>query len=186
MNNKKTKKPKKPKAIWKDIGGVPGYQVSDDGRVRSKFRAIVNNGRRQIRQAQYIRAAEEDGYKYVNLSIKGKTKKYYVHQLVARAFLGEMPPDKSEIDHINRVRNDNRPQNLRYVNKKEQSENRVLNPLKGSKTHRAQFDEDEIREIRARGAKGEGAASIHKDYSDRVGLDAICKILNRRTWKHVK
>ena len=180
------KGPKKEKEVWKNIEVAPGYQVSNRGRIRSRWRTIFNGGRRQTRKPQFLKPANEDGYDYVNLSLKGKSKKFYVHQLVAIAFLGPMPPDKEEIDHINRVRDDNRPENLRYVTKKEQAANRVLNPVRGSANKRAALNEKDIREIRARHSKGEKAAQIHKDFKDRVGLDAISKILNRKTWKHVK
>ena len=52
--------------------------------------------------------------------------KWYVHCLVAEAFLGPRPSPEHTIDHINRVKTDNRELNLRWATKSEQTSNRVL------------------------------------------------------------
>jgi hypothetical protein len=44
---------------------------------------------------------------------------------VAEAFIGPRPEDQT-VDHINRVRNDNRVENLRYATASEQNLNRVF------------------------------------------------------------
>lgn len=44
-----------------------------------------------------------------------KKKRIRVHEMIARAFLGEKPEGYS-VDHINGVKSDNRLENLRYVN----------------------------------------------------------------------
>lgn len=52
-----------------------------------------------------------------------------VHRLVAQAFI-ENPDNKSEVDHINRVKEDNRVENLRWATRNEQLENRDLSDYK--------------------------------------------------------
>ncbi len=54
----------------------------------------------------------------VMLFNNGKRKDYYIHRLVAMAFLSN-PNNKNEIDHINSNRADNRLSNLRWVTRKE-------------------------------------------------------------------
>lgn len=52
-------------------------------------------------------------------------KKYAVHRLVAETFLSN-EENKPTVDHINRVRTDNRLSNLRFATPKEQLENSSL------------------------------------------------------------
>jgi len=59
-----------------------------------------------------------NGYKLVQIL----SKTFAVHSLVAKAFLGDKP-EGFQIDHINRDRQDNRKENLRYVTPRENSLN---------------------------------------------------------------
>lgn len=60
---------------------------------------------------------DKDGY----LIIKVKGKQFKAHRIVWLLHNGSFPKD--EIDHINRVRNDNRIENLREVNRIENIKN---------------------------------------------------------------
>lgn len=57
---------------------------------------------------------------YMKVRIDGKF--YLVHRLIAETFIGEIPPD-CEIDHLNRVRDDNRIENIRIVTRSENHRN---------------------------------------------------------------
>ena len=57
---------------------------------------------------------DTDGYYRVNLTINGLQKRAAVHRLFAIAFIPN-PNNLPQIDHINRVRTDNRIENLRWV-----------------------------------------------------------------------
>lgn len=59
-----------------------------------------------------------DGYRKVR--IKGKA--YSIHRLVAECYIPN-PEDKPQVDHINRNREDNRMDNLRWATPYEQSMN---------------------------------------------------------------
>ena len=60
----------------------------------------------------------KEGYMRVCLYKDGKVKKFYVHRLLAIAFIPN-PENKPCIDHINGIRDDNRLENLRWVTYKE-------------------------------------------------------------------
>ena len=60
------------------------------------------------------------GYK----QIRFQGKQHKVHRIVCRAFNGLAPEDKPEVDHINRIKGDNRPENLRWVDRKENQSNK--------------------------------------------------------------
>lgn len=67
---------------------------------------------------------DKDGY----LILKVKKKQFKAHRIAWLLNYGSFP--NSEIDHINRVRTDNRIENLRESNRQQQVENRVLEPNK--------------------------------------------------------
>ena len=57
------------------------------------------------------------GYKTVCLCIDGKPKTYYVHRLLASAFV-ENPNDYPEVNHIDEDRGNNRAENLEWCTSK--------------------------------------------------------------------
>lgn len=67
---------------------------------------------------------DKDGY----LIIKIKKKQYKAHRLVYAFFNGKFP--EQEIDHINRIRTDNRIDNLRAVTRIENVRNSYVPPNK--------------------------------------------------------
>lgn len=105
--------------IWKDIKGYEGlYQVSSLGRVKSLKREFYSGMNYQLKKSYPERILKKrytkTGYVYVGLSKKGDVRKFKVHRLVAMAFLPN-PHNKSCVDHTNGVRDDNRLENLRWV-----------------------------------------------------------------------
>ena len=57
-------------------------------------------------------------------TVKFHSKDYRVHQIVCRAFHGLAPEGRAEVDHINRIRSDNRSENLHWVSHKENQDNK--------------------------------------------------------------
>ena len=90
--------------FWRDIEGYEGlYQISNVGQVKSLKRNKILKP-----------SPTKDGYLRVKLSKEGNKKMFYIHRLVAAAFLPneeELP----EIDHINNDRADNRVANLQWI-----------------------------------------------------------------------
>ena len=70
---------------------------------------------------------DKDGY----LILKVKGKQFKAHRVAWLLNYGDFP--KSELDHINRIRTDNRIENLRESNRKEQCNNTTkrINPDTG-------------------------------------------------------
>jgi len=127
--------------FWKQIDTAPYFEVSNQGRVRhSKFKRI---------RAFYFR----NDYANVSLRTDGKTRRYFVHRLVADAFLPK--PDHVGplyIDHLNRLRNDNRVSNLQWISKSENVRKR-----------RAYVSLDTIRAISISVLDGKSQEQIYKD-----------------------
>ncbi len=104
------------KNMWKFIKGLKNcYQVSTNGEVRSVDRTIkTKRGLWKYKGKIISQNIGTNGYYYVNLSVEGKHKTYYIHRLVAETFL-DNTDNLSDVDHINENKLDNRLENLRYL-----------------------------------------------------------------------
>lgn len=81
---------------------APYFMVARDGRVFSAF-----NGR-ELKPSN-----NGNGYRYVSKANGNKTKHYYVHRLVAEAFIPNAD-HLPEVNHINGNKSDNRAENLEW------------------------------------------------------------------------
>lgn len=105
---------------WKSIDGYDNYEVSDCGRVRNVSRGrILSHG--------YL-----NEYPRITLSKDNNTKNYFIHRLVAFAFI-DNPNNYQHIDHINHNRKDNGVHNLRWVSdsKNQTHRNKAKNNTSG-------------------------------------------------------
>ena len=99
--------------IWKDIKGYEGlYQVSNLGRVKSLN--YNHTKKEKILKPQLMR----NGYLRINLHVINKNKIFNVHRLVADAFIPNTDK-KTQVNHINEIKTDNRASNLEWMNCKE-------------------------------------------------------------------
>lgn len=110
MNNEKK---------WRTIPGFSNYECSDQGDIRNI------NTKQMLNPTQ-----DEKGYLIITIgNDDNKKKTISTHILVATTWI-ENPDEKETVDHINRIRNDNRVVNLRWATHKEQAANRA--PIKNN------------------------------------------------------
>lgn len=89
--------------IWKDIEGYEGlYQVSNVGRVKSVRKNIILKSR-----------IERNGYESVKLSANNISKGYYIHRLVANAFIPN-PDNLPQVNHKDENKTNNCVDNLEW------------------------------------------------------------------------
>jgi hypothetical protein len=99
--------------IWKEIKGFEAlYEVSNLGNVKRL------KGYQAQKERHLSKINNKKDYLFVNLSKHGIKKAYYIHRLVASAFL-ENKKNKEEVNHINGIRGDNRLDNLEWTTRSE-------------------------------------------------------------------
>ena len=98
-----------------EINDYPNYLIYEDGRVWSK------------KTTSYLIPSISQGYYRLGLYKNNKKKHFLIHRLIALHYIPN-PNNYLEIDHINRIRTDNRIENLRWVTKQEQNANRIMPP----------------------------------------------------------
>lgn len=100
-----------------------------DGRIHTMFKVTNQYGKKGEWVERNVKPGKE-GY----IQIKLGNKSYQSHRLIMMAFVGDS--DK-EVDHINRIKTDNRFENLHYVNPNENNWNRdYVENAKGYYRHR--------------------------------------------------
>lgn len=134
-----------PNEIWRDIVDEDidykgKYQVSNLARVRSFHRDKVKIMKPDIVHTGYLR---------VLLYKNGKTKSYYVHVLVAKAFIPN-PEGKKQVNHVDGNKENNYADNLAWVTQSENIKHAYELGLKkkGCEHGRAKLTAEQVREIR--------------------------------------
>ena len=94
---------------------------------------LLTNEIRNDNSLKILKPRLSKGYYRVQLYLNGKSKFYYVHQLVWIAHNGLYDTSKYDIDHIDHNRTNNDISNLRLVNKS-------LNNINRSQMNGKQFD----------------------------------------------
>ena len=103
------------KEIWRDVIGYEGlYKVSNLGNVLS----IPRKGTHSNKEYLLKQSLTKKGYLYVILSKKCKSFDTGVHRLVAQAFIPNLE-NKSQVNHKNGIKTDNRVENLEWVTNEE-------------------------------------------------------------------
>lgn len=167
-----------PEERWADIPEYIGYQVSDQGRVRTVDRAILGrDGREGLHRGRVLKPQRlKNGYLEVYLC-DGKSRKHRtVHSLVAQMFLGSRP-ERMDVMHINGDRSDNRVENLAYGTR---SENLRGTYAYGGKKGNGKLSLADVDEIRRRLGIGESCRSIAELF--KVDNAAIYHIRNGATF----
>lgn len=93
------------------------YLVRDNGAVQRQPRT---GGRKRPLDGEWTfgKPSDFDGYMHIGDQV--------VHRIVAYAYLGEPPTEQHVVDHIDTIRRNNRPENLRWVTR---LENALSNPI---------------------------------------------------------
>lgn len=112
------------------IGGGILIGVGADGSIyTSDHKNVRSNGRVDNRSGKKIKPAiDRYGYLRCTFSNGRERKSYYVHRLVAMAFIPN-PDGKPTVNHINGVKTDNRAENLEWATQAEQKHHAIKTGL---------------------------------------------------------
>ena len=169
--------------LWTPIKGYENYEVSSLGRVRSLDRAIMrSNGRKFTIRGRIRQPLLVSGYPTVSLSAEGLVRTFYIHHLVAEAFIGPRPPGK-EVAHSDGDKKNPAMSNLRYATRVENEGDKLIHGtrVRGAGSPLAKLTEDQVTEIRRRA--GESRVILAKEFG--CSKSNISDIIRRRSWDHI-
>lgn len=175
--------------IWKPIAGFEGiYDISNLGRVKSlaRLRRAKGNAFAPVRERIRVPAIQREGYVCAFLCREGKSAKFYIHRLVATAFL-DNPENLPQVNHIDGNKQNNRIDNLEWTTASQNCRHAIDESLyqsaRGETAGNVKLTEENVREIRRLAVIG----LMHKEIAELfgVGRKNITKIVNRQRWKHV-
>lgn len=93
----------------KEIKDFPGYVITDNGKVISY----------KFKKPRVMKTwLQKSGYENIKLCKENHTYHFLIHRLVAEAFIPN-PNNLPEVNHKNKIRNDNRVENLEWCSRKE-------------------------------------------------------------------
>ena len=179
--------------VWKPCPDFEEhYEVSNLGRVRSRSVFIPHDGSWNKDMNGYIKKVKihnqqvnRYGYLQTKLCKYGKCRQLTIHRLVAKAFI-ENPENKSQVNHIDGNKKNNRVDNLEWTTRSENVKHAYDTGLMSSKhmtgsNHPlSKLTEDDVREIRTSEKK-------LKDLAKQFGVSyaTIIDIKKHRTWKNI-
>ena len=160
------------KEIWKTIQGYPDYKISNTGRILSSRKGRINK--------EMKISTDGHGYKFIKLCNDLGKKKFKLARLLAIHFISN-PLNLRTVDHINRIREDNRLENLRWADDKTQYKNRNYIAPIGESIKNSFWTEEQVKEIKDLHKKGLGKRKIAKLLN--------CSITQAKSaldnWKHL-
>lgn len=165
--------------VWKEVPGFPGYQVSDEGRIRSLRRTNARLCKTEV---------DEDGYHRLSLSLGATRVHQVLSRLVALAFHGPAPAGKPICRHLDGDTNNNRPGNLAWSTQAENMADKVRHGTAqvGSTHPRAVIDEAVARAVKQRLAATAMRHGLLKEIAADLGIsfNIVASISRGRTWGH--
>lgn len=159
---------------------VPNYEVSSLGRVRRSA-----PGRKTYAGRVMSPVALKIGYLAVAPVVGGKNKTFYVHDLVADAFIGAKP-DGASVNHIDGVKTNNVPSNLEYVTHAQNMRHAADNALmvRGERHPGHKLTEDRVKQLRADRAAGLSFSKLAAKHG--ISIATAFNVATRKYWSHIE
>jgi len=173
--------------IWRPVNIEEyrdAYEVSNQGRIRR------SKGVPGTRAGYVLKPINNgNGYFWVGLSNRHagvkEQKAFYVHRLVAVAFLGHPPSNQHQVAHSNGNRSDNRAANIRWatVSDNSQDKNDHGTMMIGEGHTNARLKERDFPEMIRLRKYGISYSDIARNFG--VSEMTVWNALNGKTWRHM-
>lgn len=161
--------------VFKKIDGIDGIEVSNSGKIKFLSKKIIDtNGNERIYKEKIKDkfAINSSGYKKISYYNDGEFKNYYLHRLIAMAFIPN-PENKPFVNHKDGNKLNNNIDNLEWCTHSENIIHAYKNHLKEDtgyakyirRESNRKLTEDEINDIRAMYKKGIKQVDIAKKYN---------------------
>lgn len=180
---------------WTKIDCLPGYEgtieVSDHGNVRVRNRCYRLRSKwgtvtQQTKPDMLISGeVAKTGYRVVSFYVRRKRHKFFVHRLVAMAYVKGFQ-DGMTVNHKNGVKTDNRAENLEWVTLSDNTRHQWasgLVDLRGDNHPSAKLSSVSVREIREKLRIGQPCLRIAKEYG--VSSSLVELIRDGKRWSSV-
>ena len=139
-----------------EIQGYSNYLIYPDGRVWSKKRPRGKCGK-------FLSSSDNgNGYLSISLSKNNKRKVFYIHRLIATHYIPN-PNNYPCIDHIDRNRQNNNIDNLRWVNYMMNCQNREMSKYNTSGFKNISYVKKDKCWLYSRNYNGERIWKMRKD-----------------------
>jgi len=163
-----------------DFSGVGAFKIKGFNNYYVDMCGNIYNRNRKLKPQP------RSGYLKISLSNLGVVNQMYIHRIVAKAFISN-PKNMPEVNHKNGIKNDNRVENLEWVNRKDNAIHSYKNNLqvsqKGSMHGKSKLTEEDVLNIRIRYKKGETLTELSKFF--KVAISTLSQIINKKLWKHI-
>lgn len=164
-----------PSEVWKPVPDMEGVEVSSKGRIRYWGRI----------KPQTLGGRDRDkGKGYFATRIRRRLEK--THRLVALAFVAN-PRSLPLVDHLNGNTRDNRPENLEWVDARENNRRaRALGLVPsrvGEQIETAKVDSRIVQIIRTSAAEGHPKRRLASAFG--ISPTQVERIIKREAWRHV-
>lgn len=175
---------------WKPVPGYEGlYEVSDHGRVKRCAKRVYARNRWGMCWRNHppiiVAQSETRGHRRVTLCKDGQPRMYFVHRLIAFAFLGAPPPGKPFACHKDGRHNNNVVDNIYWGSAADNSQDQIRHgvQVRGERVASARLTDADVPRIRRRHAQGATYRDIAKEYRVNDRTIKLCVI--GQTWKHI-
>lgn len=174
-----TQIPLSPTEEWRDIPGYEGlYVVSNLGQVKRIAQIITTKrGYTQRHNAKDKSFGLKNDYLYLWLYKHNQGRKFYVHELVALAFIGPRLKNH-QVHHRNENRVDNRSDNLEYIDRAKHS----IYHHQGEKNSASTITEADVRSIRKL-YKTMPVCAIAKKLN--ISYHVVWQVSHNKSWRHI-